>query len=565
MWSGSRVGGILLIAIVVLDLTFVAMLFSASGTIDPVVEGWMTRATQWGPALVCWFAAARTGFRRADVILAAAALSFSASGETYYAMAMGADGYLQSPSPADIGYLLFYPLMFASLVVFAKRHSSRIGRAVILDAAVASLGTAALIVAMLSPVLSDAVAGSDVGTSIVNLAYPLGDLLLIAAIAGIAASPIKNVGRRWKALVAGLIVFTGADIAYALVDNAGAYVSGTPLDATWAIGMTFIAWWVHGLAGASADTGDIAPKRMAMPVTSFGFVAGLGVLVVGTQTPVTAFALVLAAATAALAAGPVMFRQAVLSRLLADQRRVLEDVERLDRSKNEMLITMNHELRTPLTSILGYLEVVRDGDAGDIPVAANQMLGAVENNAVRMQKLIDDMLVMTRLDGGTDAADFSDVDLAGLFADVETTVEHFAATRGVSVEFRESEPEMTVAGDREQLQRAFTNLVENAIKFTPKGGSVAVAATRADDRDGAATIATISDTGMGIPSAEIPQLGTRLFRASNACSSAVPGAGLGLAIAREIVLAHGGGIVIESTLDKGTAVHVRLPALVSSR
>jgi signal transduction histidine kinase len=562
---GRRLSGGLLLVSALLDGWFAIALASSNGDVDPWVNIGLAQATQWVPVVLFWVVAARFTFRRAEIVLAAAALTFSAMGDLYYSVAMGPDGYLASPSPADIGYLLFYPLMVGSLIVFSRRHIARMRWTVALDAAVASLGAAALIAALLSPVLSDAVSGTNVAAALVNIAYPLFDLVLIAAIAGIASVPAASTERRWGWLVAGLLVTAVADVVYALLDQTGAYIAGTPLDATWAVGLTLIAGWAHWLGADTAPTGDAPGGRVrvaALPVTALGFVAGLALLLVATRVEVSLAALILATATVVLAAVPVLLRQAVLGRLLSDQQRVIDDAERLDKSKNEMLATMNHELRTPLTSIVGYVELVRDGNGGEIPPEADGMLCAVEDNALRMQKLIDDMVVITRLDAGGHGRVFSDVAIAELLAEVEMTVRGSAATRGVVLSCGPVEPSTTVRGDREQLRRALVNLVENAIKFTGSGGSVDVTAERSVSQPSNSMSIAISDTGMGIPVEDIGSLGTRLFRASNARSSAVPGAGLGLAIAQEIVEAHGGNIAIESQVGRGSVFRVRLPLTV---
>lgn len=549
-------------ASVVLDVWFVLALASSSGDVDPWVNIWLAQGTQWAPVVLFWVVAAQLGFRRLEVVLAAAALTFSALGDFYYSVAMGPDGYLASPSVADIGYLLFYPLMVGALIVLSRRHIARVRWTVALDAAVASLGAAALIAAILSPVLNDAVAGTDTAAALVNAAYPLFDLVLIVAIVGIASVPAAATERRWGWLVAGLLVTAVADVVYALLDRMGAYMAGTPLDATWAIGLTLIAGWAHGLAADTAPASDAPRRRVrlaALPVTALGFVAGLALLLVATRIEVSAAALVLATLTVILAAVPVLLRQAVLGRLLSDQQRVIDDAERLDKSKNEMLATMNHELRTPLTSIVGYVELVRDGNGGEIPAEADGMLRAVEENALRMQKLIDDMVVITRLDAGGTGRSSCDVDMADVLAEIKAAVDGFAGARGVRLGFGPMESTMIVTGDHEQLRRALENLVENAVKFTGRGGSVLVTATTSADTLGESVSITVRDTGMGIPHGEIESLGMRLFRASNAQSSAVPGAGLGLAIAQEILRSYGGDIAIESQLGTGSAFHVRLP------
>lgn len=160
-----------------------------------IVDVVLSIASQWAAVLVFATVAGRSGFRRGELLLALAAVAFSAFGDTYYAIAADADGYLPSPSLADAGYLLFYPLMVAAIIVIARRRTQqRLGIMVVLDGVVAALGAAALIALLLSPVLRAAVVADAPLDGVFAVLYPALDLLLIAVVSGIAASPVIDLG-----------------------------------------------------------------------------------------------------------------------------------------------------------------------------------------------------------------------------------------------------------------------------------------------------------------------------------------------------------------------------------
>jgi len=514
----------------------------------------VTGAAQWLPAVIFWLVAVRTRFRRWDVTLVAAAVTSFACGNIYFAIAMDDTGRLPFPSFADVGYLLFYPLMVAALIAVVRRQQRGIAWWVLLESVVAALGTAAILAAVLDPFLSPVATGSDALAAAISVAYPVIDLLIVSMIVGLAASPSLEVGRRWVWLVSGILVITIGDVSFAILENRGVYLAGTPLDATWPLGFTLLAIWALG------QTETFTPSRtrihIASPVPALAVVAGIGVLVTGTMTDVSTIAIALAAVTVGLAAIPVMLRQTAARRLIAGQQEVMRQFEALDRSKSELMSTVNHELRTPLTSILGYVELLRDGEGGKLPQAADEMLSVVENNAERLEQLVDDMLTMSVLDAEPTPASHGRVALAPVLDHVVASLEPFAAARGVdlSVEWNDAVP--VIDGDHRQLERALTKVMHNAIKFTPAGGSVGVEVEQAENL----AVIRIIDTGIGIPEQDLPQLFGRFFRASNAQAGAVPGTGLGLAIVRGLIRAHGGEISVTSAENIGTTVRIELPA-----
>jgi signal transduction histidine kinase len=550
----------LMAAVVLANLVYLAGLLLPGDPASPVIDVGLSLAAQWLPVVVFWLVAARTRLARAEVVLAAAAVTSNAAGDTIYAIGMDASGVLPSPSVADVAYLLFYPLMLAALVVLVRRRSRRATNAVFLDAGLAVLGSAAVLAVVLGPVLSDATSGATVLDGTIDALYPAFDIVLVAVVVGIGAAPVLRLGPRWQSLVVGLLAITGADIAYALLDHEGAYADGTPLDVVWTAGIACLALWVEGVDRAPADAAEpVRPGARLLPVPAVAVLAGLGVLLVATAMPVPPLALVLAASTVALAALPVMFRQAMLTRTLDGQERVVARLEALDRSKSDIIGTVSHEMRTPLTSISGYVELVLDGEGGEVPDDAKDMLRVVDRNTRRLQSLVADMLMMTRLDSGEPPAR-EPIDIATLVAGAAASLRPYADARDVELAVGAA-PAATVDGDAGQLERVLTNVVENAVKFTPAGGTVTVDVHPATGPTGRpAVMVVVADTGMGIPADALPHVFDRFFRAANAQSEVVPGTGLGLAIVREIVQAHGGEVTVSSVLAEGTTFRIALPA-----
>jgi signal transduction histidine kinase len=543
---------------VALFLVFLIGLVVLNGDVNPTINVGVSIASQWVPAAIFWLVVYRTGLARWDVLFAAIGVSFSALGDTYYSIAMDEAGYLEFPSIADIGYLLFYPFMIAAVVALIRHQRGRFSRAVMLDSAVASLGAAAVLAVVLSPVLGEALTSETGFSSVVAVLYPVLDVMIVAAVVGIAASPSLVVGLRWGWLVAGLLTLAAGDVAYALLEYYASYSAGTPLDAVWTLGLVFLSIWV--LAQQRDFPVSTRSKSFAFPVPAVAVIAGLAVLVLATQFEVSYLAIVLAASTVALAALPMMLRQAVLARLLEGQQTVVRQLEELDRGKSEMMSTVNHELRTPLTSIRGYVELLMEGEGGAITDEGLKMLRVVDHNADRLENLVNDMLTMSGLDAQNVALSSRPVDLVALLGTVEHSLRPFAKSRDVEILIEADNVTAVVSGDRKQLERAFTNLTHNAIKFTPEGGSVGIEL----ELEGSAVVTRIIDTGIGIPERDVPLLFGRFFRASNAQAEAVPGTGLGLAIVRGIVVAHGGAISVASTEGIGTTVRVELPAATTA-
>ena len=238
-------------------------------------------------------------------------------------------------------------------------------------------------------------------------------------------------------------------------------------------------------------------------------------------------------------------------RALAEQN---ERLRELDRLKDEFIALVSHELRTPLTSIHGYLELLLDGGAGELAPEQERFLTVVERNSKRLMQLVGDLLFMAQVEAGKLALDLEEVDLSEVLGECLEAAKPAADDKEIELVTEIAETP-SMLGDRSRLGQVLDNLISNALKFTPRGGRVAVRVSR----DGRNAVVEIADTGVGIPQADQDRLFERFFRSSNATERAIPGTGLGLTIAKTIVERHEGSIEIESSEGAGTKVRVTLP------
>jgi two-component system phosphate regulon sensor histidine kinase PhoR len=244
-------------------------------------------------------------------------------------------------------------------------------------------------------------------------------------------------------------------------------------------------------------------------------------------------------------------------RLHDRQNRLIAELRTLDERKDVFVSTVTHELRTPLTSILGYTEMLNDGDGGDLSALQQRGVTAILRNAHRLQATVADLLLLDK--ASTAIAETSGacgpLDLADVVTAVHTRLVTAAGERGITL--TGSTGPAPVHGDAARLERAVCHLFDNAIKFTGADGHVSY---RVAVRDGSAVL-TVTDTGIGIPAGDLPGLFTPFHRAGNAMARAVQGPGLGLAIVRTIVTEHGGTVTAESRVDHGSTFTITLPLL----
>jgi signal transduction histidine kinase len=239
-------------------------------------------------------------------------------------------------------------------------------------------------------------------------------------------------------------------------------------------------------------------------------------------------------------------------RARAVEHRIQDELRTLDTAKDDFVSNVSHELRTPLTTIGGYLEMVAEEFEDTMSPRHERMLEATRRNVARLRALIDDLLTLSKAENR--ATDLEAVDISQVMRDAVTDVRITAAGRGIDLVVTAPDQPMPVLADRAMLNRAFLNVLSNAVKFSHDGGHVEIGIA---PEMGTVTI-TVVDHGIGIPAAEVERLGTRFFRASNAVTNEIAGTGLGIRIVQTIIDKHAGDVRIESKEKKGTSVSIRL-------
>jgi len=241
----------------------------------------------------------------------------------------------------------------------------------------------------------------------------------------------------------------------------------------------------------------------------------------------------------------------------AELRRRNAELDRLNRLRSEFISIAAHEFRTPLTSIVGYLDLISQGRLGPIPETMQRPIASLNRNTQRLKRLIDDMLDVSRIDSGRMVLRRDAHDLRELARSAISELEGFtrAKRHDVGTDFAEV-PAVDVDGDK--IHQVITNLLANAIKYTPEDGRIVVSV----DREARWVVLRVRDNGIGIPAAardKIFEPFSELTAPEFHTSAGPDSAGLGLYIARGIVLLHGGEIAVDSREGEFTEFTVRLP------
>jgi len=265
--------------------------------------------------------------------------------------------------------------------------------------------------------------------------------------------------------------------------------------------------------------------------------------------------------------GELSDANAELRKEIADRRRAEQERAELlvrereaNRLKDEFLATLSHELRTPLNAILGWTKLMRTGAVPEAGV--DRALEKIERNAQVQSRLVEDLLEVSRIASGKLRLDVKPLDLAPLVTAAIDSIRPAAEARGVAIDRQFDAPAFPTGGDPDRLQQVIWNLLSNAVKFTPAGGVVTVRLRR----DGADDELSVSDNGIGIEQAFLPNV-FDMFRQADASSTrAHGGLGLGLSIVRNLVDMHGGDVRVESGgLNQGARFIVRLPVRAHDR
>lgn len=251
---------------------------------------------------------------------------------------------------------------------------------------------------------------------------------------------------------------------------------------------------------------------------------------------------------------PVMGATGVLLGRLYVFRDVTNERE-VERVKSQFVSTVSHELRTPLTSIKGYVELILEGEAGDLAPLQQEFLEIVRHNANRLLLLINDLLDVSRIESGKLELRRAPLQLAPLVSAAVAILQPQLDAKRLQLSIELQQPLPPLLADEGRLAQILVNLLSNACKYTPAAGRITIIARAANDM----LRIDVSDTGVGLTQAELQRLFTRFFRAENRSTQEAGGAGLGLAITRSLVELHGGRIEVRSEPGVGSTFSVYLP------
>ncbi|WP_102107215.1 sensor histidine kinase [Oceaniglobus roseus] len=242
----------------------------------------------------------------------------------------------------------------------------------------------------------------------------------------------------------------------------------------------------------------------------------------------------------------------------------LEDTTALQEAgqiRRDFVANVSHELRTPLTALIGFIETLR-GAAKDDPVARDRFLGIMTREATRMNRLVQDLLSLSRVESEERLRPTGTLDLGALLRSVQSSLAPLLRESGVELTIEGCEALPVVPGDGDQLRQVFTNLIENAVKYGGRGKTIRVRGIvheREPSMRGAAVQIDVADQGEGIDPIHIPRLTERFYRVDSHRSREMGGTGLGLAIVKHIVNRHRGRLRISSRPGEGSTFSVLLP------
>jgi two-component system phosphate regulon sensor histidine kinase PhoR len=230
------------------------------------------------------------------------------------------------------------------------------------------------------------------------------------------------------------------------------------------------------------------------------------------------------------------------------------EMVRYEELRKDFVANVSHELRTPITVIKGYAETLRSGAVHD----HNQLersLAIIEKHADQLGALVTDLLDLARLEAESEPTGYRRVNLAPLVHQVAELLAPAAHQKQQTLDVNVGSDSPAVVGNAEYLERAISNLVDNAIKYTPEGGAISISAAR----DGGHAIIEVADNGIGIPADDVPRIFERFYRVDRSRSRAMGGTGLGLSIVKHVVQSHKGTVEVTSEVGKGTRFRMILP------
>ena len=227
-------------------------------------------------------------------------------------------------------------------------------------------------------------------------------------------------------------------------------------------------------------------------------------------------------------------------------------LEQLDKSRSQFVSNASHELKTPLSTMKILIETLMYQETPD-PAMTKEFLGDINKEIDRLNRIVSDLLTLVNIDNGT-KLNLADLDIGALMQEQVKRLAPLARENGVELDCVATE-KLVVSGDALKLQQVLYNIIDNAIKYTPRGGEVHCALNRA----GKKAVIRVADTGVGIPQEDLPHIFDRFYRVDKARSRETGGTGLGLSIVKQFVVLHGGTISARSAPGKGSTFIIEMP------
>ena len=509
-----------------------------------------------GAALLCGWRALTRRVDRTAWWLMTCALAFWATGELYYDIVFASAATVPIPSVSDIFWLAFYVPAYASLALLARSRLPRIAGTLWLDGLIGALGIGSLFAAVIFDTVLHHTHGSS-GVVATRLAYPIGDLVLLALLVGIAVASGRTV---WASpflllLGAGFATFCLGDSVYLAQTANNSYHSSGLLDATWPLALLLI-----GCAAWAPARRHVAPPHgRSGVITPIGLgLVGLGVLIVDHFQRTNLLALTLAGASIVAVAVRLIlaFRD---TRLAANANALARDeAVEASNAKSMFVATVSHELRTPLNGVIGMTDLLLD-----TPLTGQQREYAeiVRSSGEGLLLIINDILDYSKMEAGKVELESTNFALRETIAEGCAMLLAVARAKGIELAVvADGDLPAWLRGDAPRLRQVVVNLVSNAVKFTADGTvTVHIRSTQA----GGSTIVRVEvvDTGIGIEPKTLGRLFQPFVQADNTTARRYGGTGLGLTISAQLIEMMGGKIGALSEPGTGSTFWFEVPLL----
>lgn len=475
-------------------------------------------------------------------LLALACIAWAVGQGAWTAIELATGTTPPSPSVADVGYLLFIPFAASGVVAFGRRDASGAGHGrAVLDGLIVALSlTFTALVFGLETTLRDS-SLADAGL-VVNVLYPFGDAVLLALV-GLRLSRAPSGARGALGLLgAGLVFMAVADFWFLIANAEGIYETGGILDAFWIMGFQAI-----GLAAVRPGNLErrvaaptVTPALALLPVYPFVLASVSAAVAVARDGGLRPNLFWMALSVVLLVLVRLMVMLVENLRLKAEVEHALGEVQEAQRVRTQMLSNVTHDLLNPLSPIQLQVGMLRDGLLGDLQPKQKSAMDIIVRNTERVRRLASDLKDLANSESGELRLFAAPTDLAVLARDATATYAGEAETRGITLTCKAPQT-VPLHADAARVGQVLDNLLSNALKFTPKGGTITL--TVHNHPPGA----EVADTGRGLTVDEMARLFKPFSQVHDRSEIPERGTGLGLSISRSIMEGHGGTLDVTSS------------------